>query len=502
MEISERAKARLTVLSAHLAVSDDPVGLEQVLPAIEPWCTSNAAPHGSLKGSLTIIDERTGKKYQVPVSEDGTVKCVDLKKIKTGKDDKGLTLYDPGYLNTAPVRSSISYTDGDEGILRYRGYPIEELAESSTFLEVAYLLLYGNLPSQSQLADWEFAISQHSAVPQGVLDIIQSMPHDAHPLGAHVSAMSTLSLFHPDANPSIMGQDIYKSKQVRDEQIFRILGQAPTIAVAACLKTAGKPPVLPSGKLSYAENSLYMLHSMGNRSYKPDPRLARVLDIIFILHAEHEMNCSTAAARHLASTGVDVYTAVGGALGAICGPLHGGAVEAVTKMLSEIGTVENIPKFIESVKNKKRRMSGFGHRIYKNYDPRAKIIKKLAEEVFSIVGKDPLVEIAAALEKTALSDEYFIKRKLYPNVDFYSGLICRAMGISHTLITVPRMAGYLSHWLESLDDPDTKIMRPQQAYNGVWLRHYEPVKERTIQSMSDLDRIFGQVSISYASTRR
>ncbi|KAJ4896156.1 hypothetical protein Rs2_22950 [Raphanus sativus] len=467
----ERVHARLDVLSAHLEVSDP------MATAIEPWCTSSvAAPHGSLMGNLTIVDERTGKKYHVSVSEDGTVRSTDLKKITSGKDDKGLKLYDPGYLNTAPVRSSISYIDGDEGILRYRGYPIEELAENSTFLEVAYLLIYGNLPSQHQLADLEFEVSQHSAVPQGLLDIIQSIPQDAHPSGAFVSAMSTLSLFHPDANPSHMGQDIYKSKQVRDKQIFRVLGQAPTIAANAFLRTSGKPPVLPSTNLSYAENLLYMLNFMGNRSYKPNHRLARVLDIIFILHAEHEMNCSTAAARHLSSSGVDVYTAIAGAVGALYGPLHGGAVEAVSKMLSEIGTVENILEFIRCVKNKKRRMSGFGHRVYKNYDPRAKVVKKLAYEVFSIVGKDPLIDVAIALEKAAVSDEYFVKRKLYPNVDFYSGLVYRAMGIPPQFIAVPRMAGYLAHWLESLDDPDTKIMRPQQAYTGVWLRHYAPAK--------------------------
>lgn len=508
MEISQRVKARLAVLTAHLAVSDT-VGLEQVLPAIAPWCTSahiTAAPHGSLKGNLTIVDERTGKKYQVPVSEHGTVKAVDLKKITTGKDDKGLKLYDPGYLNTAPVRSSICYIDGDEGILRYRGYPIEELAESSTFIEVAYLLMYGNLPSQSQLADWEFTVSQHSAVPQGVLDIIQSMPHDAHPMGVLVSAMSALSIFHPDANPALSGQDIYKSKQVRDKQIVRILGKAPTIAAAAYLRMAGRPPVLPSGNLPYADNFLYMLDSLGNRSYKPNPRLARVLDILFILHAEHEMNCSTAAARHLASSGVDVYTAVAGAVGALYGPLHGGANEAVLKMLSEIGTVENIPEFIEGVKNRKRKMSGFGHRVYKNYDPRAKVIKNLADEVFSIVGKDPLIEVAVALEKAALSDDYFVKRKLYPNVDFYSGLIYRAMGFPPEFFTVlfaiPRMAGYLSHWKESLDDPDTKIMRPQQVYTGVWLRHYTPVRERIVTDDSKESDKLGQVATSNASRRR
>jgi citrate synthase len=290
---------------------------------------------------------------------------------------------------------------------------------------------------------------------------------------------------------------------VRDKQIARILGKAPTIAAAAYLRMAGRPPVLPSSNLSYSENFLYMLDSLGDRSYKPNPRLARVIDVLFILHAEHEMNCSTAAARHLASSGVDVYTALAGAVGALYGPLHGGANEAVLKMLSEIGTVENIPEFIEGVKNRKRKMSGFGHRVYKNYDPRAKVIRKLAEEVFSIVGHDPLIEVAVALEKAALSDEFFIKRKLYPNVDFYSGLIYRAMGFPPEFFTVmfaiPRMAGYLAHWRESLDDPDTKIMRPQQVYTGVWLRHYIPARERTTSSAADKP---GQLSSSNATRRR
>ncbi|KAJ9682697.1 hypothetical protein PVL29_018593 [Vitis rotundifolia] len=358
---SALARSRLAVLSAHV---------EACLKS-----SSFGSPAGDLKGSLTIVDDRTGKMYQVRFSSHGIVKATDLKKITTGNNDKGFKLHDPGYLNTAPVRSSICYIDGDAGILRYRGYPIEELAESSSFLEVAYLLVYGNLPSESQLADWEFAVSQHSAVPQGILDIIQAMPHDAHPMGVFVSAMNALS-----------------SKQVRDKQIARALGKAPTIAASAYLRMTGRPPVLPSSSFSYSENFLYMLDSLSNRSYKPNPRLARVLDILFILHAEHEMNCSTVAARHLSSSGVDVYTALVGAVGALYGPLHGGANEAVLKMLSEIGTIENIPEFIEGVKNRKRKMSGFGHRVYKNYDPRAKVIRKLAEEVFSTVGRDPLIE--------------------------------------------------------------------------------------------------------------
>ncbi|WMV39467.1 hypothetical protein MTR67_032852 [Solanum verrucosum] len=574
------ARSRLSVITAHLTAdysSSSPVLETSSVSA----STAAVSPPPNLKGTLTIIDERTGKKYQVPVTEEGTVKATDFKKITTGYNDKGIKLYDPGYLNTAPVRSSICYIDGDAGVLRYRGYPIEELAERSSFLEVAYLLMYGNLPSENQLSDWEFAVSHHSAVPQGVLDIIQSMPHDSHPMGVLVSAMSTLSIFHPDANPALRikedeaisdktfpydqaelfsdlflafllfgrrlsfftrihlhrtkgggdrvlksffntefvgiilgysrlynvneveGQDIYNSKQVRDKQIVRILGKAPVIAAAAYLRMAGRPPVLPSNNLSYAENFLYMLDSLGNRSYKPNPRLARVVDILFILHAEHEMNCSTAAARHLASSGVDVYTAIAGAVGALYGPLHGGANEAVLRMLSEIASIDNIPEFIEGVKNRKRKMSGFGHRVYKNYDPRAKVIKKLAEEVFSIVGHDPLIEVAVALEKAALSDEYFVERKLYPNVDFYSGLIYRAIGFPTeffpVLFAIPRMAGYLAHWRESLDDPDTKIMRPAQVYTGVWLRHYTLLQDRSPSAETDK---FGQVSVSNATRRR
>ncbi|GMY08900.1 citrate synthase, glyoxysomal [Fagus crenata] len=477
------ARGRLAVLTAHLVTSTD---LTEVLPSLEPHRlsaqTSVVLPPGNLSGSLTVVDGRTGKQYQLPVSEEGTVKATDLKKITTGKNDKGLKTYDPGYLNTAPVRSSICYIDGDEGILRYRGYPIEEMAENSTFLEVAYLLMYGNLPSENQLADWEFAIAQHSAVPQGILDVIHAMPHDAHPMGVLVSAMSALSVFHPDANPALRGQDLYRSKQVRDKQIARILGKVPTIAAAAYLRLAGRPPVLPSSNLSYSENFLYMLDSLSNRSYKPNPRLARVLDILSILHAEHEMNCSTAAARHLASSGVDVYTALAGAVGALDGPLHGGANEAVLKMLNEIGTVDNIPEFIEGVKNRKCKMSGFGHRVYKNYDPRAKVIRKLAEEVFSIVGRDPLIEVAVALEKAVLSDEYFVKRKLYPNVDFYSGFNIQGNGISNGVLPC-FICNPMNGWV----------------YTGAWLRHYMSLKERMVTP--EADRL-GQVSVSNASRRQ
>ncbi|KAJ7550719.1 hypothetical protein O6H91_07G114400 [Diphasiastrum complanatum] len=492
---------RLAVLSRHLSISSP-----EELPALQASVVSAAevAPTpGGGKGSLAVVDNRTGKHYEFEVSEGGTVKATDFKKIIAGGDGNGLKLYDPGYLNTAPVRSSISYIDGDKGILRYRGYPIEVLAENSTFMEVSYLLMYGYLPSKTQLSDWEAVIAQHSVVPEGVLTVIAALPHDAHPMGTLVGSICALSSFHPDANPALKGQDLYKSKSVRDKQIVRILGKVPTIAAAAYLRMAGRPPVAPSNNLSYPENFLYMLDSLGDRNYKPNPRLARVLDILFILHAEHEMNCSTSAVRHLASSGVDVYTAIAGGTGALYGPLHGGANEAVLKMLSEIGSVDNIPEFIEGVKNRKRKMSGFGHRVYKNYDPRAKVVRKLADEVFSIVGRDPLIEVAVALEKAALSDEYFVKRKLYPNVDFYSGLIYRALGFPAEFFTVlfaiPRMAGYLAHWKESLNDPDTKIMRPQQWYTGEWLLRYTPIPSRvspaTIESQ-------GRISVSNATRRR
>ncbi|KAL3680915.1 hypothetical protein R1sor_023871 [Riccia sorocarpa] len=450
--------------------------------------------------SWAMILESTPRLFAARISSGGTSKD-DPMRLQQGGDGFGLRTYDPGYLNTAPVRSAVSYIDGDRGILRYRGYPIEELAEKSTFLEVAYLLsMFGFrnrcmvlLPTKPQLADWEYTIAQHSAVPEGVLNVIGALPHDAHPMGMSVGAIS------------LRGQDLHTSKAVRDKQIVRVPGKVPTLAASAYLRMAGRPPVMPLNNLSYAENFL-MLDSMNDRTYRPNPRLAKVLDILFILHAEHEMNCSTAAVRHLASSGVDVYTAIAGGTGALYGPLHGGANEAVLKMLSEIATVDNIPEFLEGVKNRKRKMSGFGHRVYKNYDPRAKVIRGLADEVCSIVGRDPLIKVAVALEKAALSDEYFVKRKLYPNVDFYSGLIYRALGFPTeffpVLFAIPRMAGYLAHWKESLEDPDTKIMRPQQWYIGEWYRTYTPISERSEVNTGSKAEKLGQVPISNASRRR
>ena len=415
----------------------------------------------------------------------------------------GLKLFDPGCTNTATCRSTISYIDGGKGVLRYRGYPIEELAERSTFLETAYLLQYGHLPTRAQGAAWESAVMRHSALPDGVVEAVAALPHDSHFMATIITALTALSAFHPEQNPALQGGDIYASAEIRDKQVVRIIGKMPALAALAYHRRSGRQLQMPPQGLGYAESFLYMLDGMGRADYRPHPRLARALEVLFILHAEHEMNCSTAACRHLASSGVDVYTAVAGAVGALYGPLHGGANEAVLKMLVQIGSADNIPAFLEGVKAGKRRLSGFGHRVYKNYDPRAKIIRGLAEEVFSIVGRDPLIEIAVALEKAALADEYFVKRKLYPNVDFYSGLIYRALGFPPEFFTVlfaiPRAAGYLAHWRESLDDPDTKIVRPHQVYQGAWLREYVAVDARR-EGAKEAD--MANIPVSNATRRR
>lgn len=473
--------------------------------------TKERALPGGGAGSLTVLDNRTGKRYEIPISEHGTIKGTELKKITAGGDGVGLRTYDNGYVNTTACKSSVSYIDGEAGILRYRGYPIEQLAERSRFLEVSYLVIYGHLPGLLQLKKWEEAVMRHSAVPLAVEEAIAALPHDAHPMGILLTGLSALSSCHPEQNPALAGQHIYASKDVVDKQIVRLVGKIPTLAALAYHKASGRKPAPPNQKLGYAENFLYMLDSSNRPNYAPNPRLARALDILFLLHAEHELNCSTSAARHLASSGVDVYTVMQGAVGALYGPLHGGANEAVLRMLSKIGDCSNVPAFIEAVKARKEIMFGFGHRVYKNYDPRAKIIRKIADEVFSIVGGDPLIEVAMELEKVARSDEYFVKRyvmrrmngtyisvrvhqvndlrayisycrKLYPNVDFYSGLVYRAMGFPPQFFTVlfavPRITGYLAHWRESLSDPDTKIVRPQQDYCGEWLRDYKEMESR------------------------
>ncbi|CAL6405994.1 unnamed protein product [Bathycoccus prasinos] len=468
----------------------------------------NASKDDGRAGALEILDSRTGRKYVIPISSDGTINASAFKDIKgpmkentSYESNKGLVVYDPGYTNTSPCVSRISYIDGEKGILRYRGYPIETLAEKSSYLECAFCVIYGNLPTANQLADWREAISRHSALPIPVINTIEALPHDAHPMGVILAGLNALSVFHPEQNPALAGNGIYQNKDVQDKQIVRILGKMTTLAAHAYHRNTGRKPAPPNARLSYAENFLYMLDAGLDISHRPNPKLAKALDTMFLLHAEHEMNCSTAACRHLASSGVDVYSAVAGAVAALYGPLHGGANEAVLRMLERIGSVENIPDFIERVKRKEVKMFGFGHRVYKYFDPRANVIRGIAEEVFSLVGRDPLIDVAVALEKHARTDEYFIKRKLYPNVDFYSGLVYRALGFPPEFFTVlfaiPRAAGYLAHWREQLADPDLKIARPQQVYKGEWLRDYPEINQR-----DERQEHMGVVRASNATRRR
>lgn len=448
--------------------------------------------HKDKSGTLTLIDNRTNATYTIPIGPRGTIRAVEFKRVRTDDADPGLKIYDPGYMNTAPVISRVSFIDGAKGILRYRGYPIEQLAEKSSFIEVAYLLMYGELPTRDQFDQWNEAVMRHTALPASVRAAIDALPHDAHPMGTILTGMCALSTFHPEQNPAMAGQSIYQSKAVQDKQIVRILGKIPALAALAYHRASGRRAAEPNQSLGYVENFMYMLDAGPRTDYKPHPRLVRILDILFILHAEHEMNCSTAAVRHLASSGVDVFTAVAGALGALYGPLHGGANEAVLHMLERIGDVKEIPAFLEKVKRKEVKLSGFGHRVYKNFDPRATIIRKLADEVFSIVGHDRLIEVAVALMNAALADTYFVERKLYPNVDFFSGMVYRALGFPPQYFTVlfgiPRIAGYLAHWRESLSDPDTRILRPQQDYDGIMLRAYQDMDDRkpTGDSMDDI----------------
>lgn len=433
------------------------------------------------KETLTVLDNRTGKKYELNI-KDNTVDANQLKQIKN-QAGTGLQSYDPGFMNTCSATSRICEIQGGKGILRYRGIPIEQLAEKSSFIESSFLLLYGELPNATELAYFNDRIMKHTFVHEDLKKLMSTFRYDAHPMGMIISAIAAMSTLHPEANPALAGQDIYNDVNLRNKQIHRIIGSVTTISAYAYRHRIGRPYINPSGKdLTYCENFLYMLDCLSHINYKPHPALAKALDVLFILHADHELNCSTAAMRHLASSGVDVYTAIAGAAGALYGPRHGGANEAVLRMLQKIGSVENIPKFVELVKQKKVRLMGFGHRVYKNYDPRAKIIKRIAEEVFAILGREPLIEVAMALEKVALSDPYFIERKLYPNVDFYSGLIYKAMGFPTdyfpVLFLIPRVVGWLSHWSEFLDDPENRIVRPFQVYKGHGLRDYKSVSER------------------------
>jgi len=419
--------------------------------------------------TLTITDNRTGKTYEIPITDE-TVKAVDLRQIKVTDDEFGIMTYDPAYMNTASCRSSITFIDGDKGILEYRGYPIEQLAEKSTYLETAYLLLNGELPTEKQLAAWTWEITHHTYVHENIKSQMDSFRYDAHPMGMLISTVAALSTFYPEAKN-------VKNATNRERQINRLIAKMPTLAAFAYRHLAGHPYAYPDNDLSYPANFLNMMFKMTELRYESNPALERALDVLFILHADHEQNCSTSAMRSIGSSEVDPYSAVAGAAAALYGPLHGGANEAVIRMLTEIGSVANVPSFISKVKaGDGVRLMGFGHRVYKNYDPRAKIIKKVAYEVFEVTGKSPLLEIALELEKIALEDEYFVKRKLYPNVDFYSGLIYQAMkfplDMFPVLFAIPRVSGWLAQWQEMLEDPDQKIARPRQIYTGSRTREY------------------------------
>ncbi|AIY16516.1 citrate synthase [Pimelobacter simplex] len=424
--------------------------------------------------SLTVRDNRTGAEYEIPIV-DGTIKAADLGQIKLNDDEPGLATYDPGFVNTASCRSAITFIDGDKGILEYRGYPIEQLAEKSNFLEVAYLLIHGELPTKEQYENWVHEITFHTFVHENVKGFMQGFRYDAHPMGMLMASVGALSTFYPESSR-------ISDPDNRHIQIVRMIAKMPTLGAWSFRHAQGKPYVYPDNELSYAENFLSMLFKMSETKYAGDPRIVKALDTLFILHADHEQNCSTNAVRSVGSSQVDPYSAVAAGIGALFGPLHGGANEAVLKMLRRIGTVENIPAFIEGVKNGEERLMGFGHRVYKNFDPRAKIIKKACDDVFEVTGVNPLLAVAKELEKIALEDEYFIKRKLYPNVDFYSGLIYEALEFPPEMFTVlfaiGRTPGWLAQWLELTQDKEQKIARPKQIYTGARTLDFVPAEER------------------------
>jgi citrate synthase len=424
--------------------------------------------------SLTITDNRTGKQYEVPIANE-TIKAIDLRKIKINDDDFGLMTYDPAFMNTASCKSRITFIDGDKGILEYRGYPIDELAEKSTYLEVAYLLLHGELPTESQLREWTWNITHHTFINESIKKVMDGFHYDAHPMGMFIGTLGALATFYPDA------KDIF-NEESRRKQIFRLVAKVPTIAAFAYRHRIGMSYAYPDNDLSYEGNFLNMMFKTTELKYEPNPILERALTILFILHADHEQNCSTNAMRSIGSAHTDPFSSLAGAAAALYGPLHGGANEMVLRMLKEIGSVKNVPEYVKRVKAGEFRLMGFGHRVYKNYDPRARIIKKAAYEVFEVTGKDPLLDIALELEKIALEDEYFVKRKLYPNVDFYSGIIYRAMNFPvdmfPVLFAIPRTSGWLAQWSEMLDDGDQKIARPRQVYLGERTRAYLPLQAR------------------------
>jgi citrate synthase len=438
--------------------------------------TDEQSPEGTkARESVTVTDNRTGRSYELPIV-DGTLRGLDFREIRTSEEDFGLMVYDPGYANVASCRSAVTYLDGDAGILRYRGYPIEQLAERSTYLEVAYLLVHGELPTSAQLDEWMHQITIHTFVHESVKSFMQGFRHDAHPMGMLLGSVGALSTFYPDANE-------IDDPDNRYIQTIRLIAKMPTLAAFAFRHSKGQPYVYPDNELRYPGNFLSMMYKMTELSYKPDPRIERALDVLFILHADHEQNCSTSAVRGVGSSRVDPYSAVAAGIGALYGPLHGGANEAVLRMLRKIERKENIPDFLKGVEEGKERLMGFGHRVYKNFDPRATIIKSAAEDVFEVTGKkNPLLDVALELEKIALEDEYFIERKLYPNVDFYSGLIYEALGLPvemfPVMFAIGRTSGWIANWLEQVQDKEQRIARPRQIYTGQSSRDYVALDQR------------------------
>ena len=438
-----------------------------------PEAASTAAG-GERKETLTVTDNRTGKTYELPIS-DGTVRAMDLRQIKVEESEFGLMAYDPAFTNTASCRSAITYIDGAAGILEHRGYSIEQLCERSSFLEVAYLLIFGELPTQAQLERWVYDITHHTFVHEDLKQFFEGFRYDAHPMGMVLAGVGALSTFYPDAKQTEDPEERYMAA-------VRLIAKVPTLAAFSYRHNMGLPYVYPDNELDFPGNFLSMMFKKTEVQYQPDERLTKALDVLFILHADHEQNCSTSAVRGVGSSDVDPYSAVAAGVAALYGPLHGGANEAVLRMLRRIETPENIPGFLERVKQREEKLMGFGHRVYKNYDPRARIIQQHMEQVFEATEYNPLVEIARELEKRALEDEYFTSRKLYPNVDFYSGIIYEAMEIPANMFTVlfsiPRTAGWVAQWMEMHEDPETKIARPRQIYTGERGRDYVPVAER------------------------
>jgi citrate synthase len=436
--------------------------------------SSEAGGVAEAQDTLSVTDNRTGKTYELPITDD-TVKAMDLRQIKVNEDDFGMMAYDPAFTNTASCRSEITYIDGAAGVLEYRGYPIEQLCEQSNYLEVAYLLINGRLPTKAELDEWIHQITIHTFVHENVKSFMEGFRYDAHPMGMLLAATGALSTFYPEAAN-------IKDAEIRDMQIIRLLAKVPTLAAFAYRHSMGQPYVYPDNDLGYAGNFLNMMYKMTELKYEPDPRLERALDVLFILHADHEQNASTSAVRFVGSTQVDPYSAVAAGVAALYGPLHGGANEQALRMLNRIATVENIPDFLEGVKQGDERLMGFGHRVYKNYDPRARIIKKYLDDVMDVMGKSPLLEVAVELEKRAMDDDYFTSRKLYPNVDYYSGLLYEALRLPTAMFPVMfaigRTSGWLAQWLEHMNDSDQKIARPRQIYTGAREQEYVPVDQR------------------------